>query len=351
MEDKNHHEKEAKIFSHESCCYDEKNNFTDTRNHNSPNADNTNKNKSKHKNILIHSIDIKELKRPITRGTLYFKENKLSMIKNSTSDVNTNENIKTSKKINKINVTKLRKRGEFIIPLTINTPLQRDYKGNSYKKSLKKSSEHFKDSKLKISQNPTRIFKSNFIIHHFSPEQKLRGNTVKLPIKIASQKEFIPLDRNAPININIKNININNYNFPFINDTRKMTPSNRHIDKNDKFDNTRKKKKKIIDINFIDDNNDSFINELNEILKEVDDDSKLKDSFKNIEVNLNKYNYTNVNSRPMTSYGGIDERMKSRDLSRRKSMDANIQVKNINKMKAKCVFIIESDNTIILHNF
>lgn len=324
MEDKNHHEKEAKTFSHASCCYEEKNNFTGTENHNSPSADNTNKIKSKHKNILIHSIDIKELKRPITRGTLYFKENKLSMIKNITSDVNTNENINNMKKINKINVTKLRKRGEFIIPLTINSPLQKDYKGNSYEKSLKKSSEHFKNSKLKISQNPTRIFKSNFIIHHFSPEQKLRGNTVKLPIKIASQKEFIPLDRNAPININIKNININNYNFPFINDTRKMTPSNRHIDKNDKFDNTRKKKKKIIDINFIDDNNDSFINELNEILKEVDDDSKLKDSFKNIEVNLNKYNYINVNSRPMTSYGGIDERMKSRDLSRRKSMDANI---------------------------
>ena len=76
MEDKNHHEKEAKTFSHASCCYDEKNNFTDTRNHNSPNADNTNKIKSKHKNILIHSIDIKELKRPITRGTLNF--NKIS---------------------------------------------------------------------------------------------------------------------------------------------------------------------------------------------------------------------------------------------------------------------------------
>lgn len=308
MEDKNQHENELKIFNHTpiiSSFYNEKNIFTGTRNHNSPKADNINKIKSKNKNILIHSMDIKEMKRPITRGTSSFIENKLSMVKNITSDVNTNENNNHIKKINKIYLTKLRKRRELIFPLAINSPLQRDKKINYFNNTLKKSSDNFKDSKMKISQNPIRIFKSNLDVHHLSPEQKLKGltNTIKLPIKIASQKEFIHLNRNTPININIENININNYNLPFINDTRKMTPSNRRIDKKEKIDNTHKKK--IIDINYIDENNDSFINELNVILKEVDD-SKFKDGFKDIEINLNKYNYSNVNSQAKTSYKGIN---------------------------------------------
>lgn len=262
--------------------------------------------KFNNRNIFINP---KEKPRPITRGFPINKENKF-IFKEDSAILNVN-NESDSKKL--IKITKLTKQSN-IKPLSLNNNTKHHYhKVTNYLNPMKRSCDFTSKQHVKISftkDKEENTFKSPFNFHHFfSPNHQH-------PVKIVSSaKDIKP---NSPININIQNININNYNFPSINiQRRNWTPSTERIPKK-----KEKPNKKIIDINYVDENNDSFINELNDILNEVKEEGKDKE----LEVNLNKFNYNaNMSNRPMTSYGGLSARKnKLLNVQRNKSAKVNI---------------------------
>ena len=268
-----------------------------------------------HRNLKFNNRNIfinpNEKQRPVTRGFPINKENKF--IFKEDSEILNPKSESESKKLIKINITKLSKQSN-IKPLSLNNNNKHHYhKIVNYLNPMKRSCDFTSKQHIKISFNKEKeknSFKGQFNFNHFfSPNHH---HPVKL---VGSAKEIKPA---SPININIQNININNYNFPSINiQKRNWTPSIERFPKK-----KEKSNKKIIDINYVDENNDSFIKELNEILNEVKEEGKDKE----LEVNVNKFNYNaNMANRPMTSYGGLSARKnKLINVQRNKSAKVNI---------------------------
>ena len=248
--------------------------------------------KFNNRNIFINP---NEKQRPVTRGFPINKENKF--IFKEDSDILNPKSESETKKLIKINITKLSKQSN-IKPLSLNNK-HHYHKIVNYLNPIKRSCDFTSKQHIKISFNKEKEknpFKGQFNFNHFfSPNH---NHPVKL---VGSSKEIKPA---SPININIQK--------------RNWTPSTERFPKK-----KEKSNKKIIDINYVDENNDSLINELNEILNEVKDEGKDKE----LEVNVNKFNYNaNMANRPMTSYGGLSARKnKLINVQRNKSAKVNIQ--------------------------
>ena len=223
-------------------------------------------------------------------------------------------------------------------------PLDFETERPSYKERL----PHFR-SHLKIIKKPLTSSKLNFR---------------KLNIDKLSNKN------KRPININIQNLNINNYNyyngsqpmlikrrvntaevntFPMITNTCpndninkvNLFNSNNNIFErrtnriklinvkkmhNITHDSTKPHIKKFQNkkIDLVEDNNDSFIDELTDLLKNVDVKSKITNTEMNseldfdkseIEINVDVVNQNNYQERPQTSYGGIKDRNRKKKKS------------------------------------
>ena len=192
-----------------------------------------------------------------------------------------------------------------------------------------------------------RISPTKFITQRMNQNEKLRFPSYKLklvkkPMSSIGKNGTIKIRKfnfssQRPININIQNININNYNIynnvdkklPIINDSKnfnsietlhkqkmkkirvvdiqKIKSHNNRPNTVDKIKEERVPTKNKIEV--CEDNNDSFMDELADLLINVNNTNK-KDIEEDKPINIEQVNKFRA-KRPETSYGGLYDRKKS----------------------------------------
>lgn len=195
------------------------------------------------------------------------------------------------------------------------------------KKPLTSSKHHFKkfniDKLIKINQNkrPININIQNLNINNYNYYNGSQPMLIKRRINTAEVNNF-PMITNTCPNDNINRVNIFNSNNNIFEQRRnRIKLINVKKMNNITYDSTKhrtiEKKYQNRKIDLVEDNNDSFIDELTDLLKNVEVKNKVTSTEMNseldfdqseIEINVDVVNQNNYQERPQTSYGGIKDR-------------------------------------------
>lgn len=232
------------------------------------------------------------------------------------------------------------------LPLNEKFPFFPSYKLKIKKKPYTSSKIHFKklnlDKLMKLNsltnQTPINININNININNYNYYNGNQPLYLKRRINTAEVNDTFPMiTKTVPNEVNIGNMfNSNNNIFKHrtnriklinlkkkkgmnkTNDDKYITPNANEdsypIEK--KVDKKYQNKK----IEVVEDNSDSFIDELTDLLKNVEEKNTIANTENNsefnfdqseIKINVDVVNHNNYLVRPQTSYGGINDRKKS----------------------------------------